>query len=475
MLAVSSLGGGNGIRKRLIHLFVGGAVGHDKDVFGPALHLAAYGDVMEPAALFGFQMLKLEIPFPLLPAEKPIQEVFALLRGAQLVQSEGVLPNFSPRDAQQPLNVRADIIHLGGLCVQHQENVVHVQRELLEQFIPVQELGVLLTQCGMASAHNEQNDQHRKTCGDARYDLYRMEPQLIQIGIDNADRHKPHHRPALDSSTLVNQIIADVAQFDLHVSAAALCKGIGQIQDLRLGKIGMVAQHRNEIVNGLLAVYRIVDDHPPIRVDDIVAGIALKGRAVQQPKHRIIIIRDGNGIVGKTPVAALRFGTDERQHLGLAGKRRVHDDILIVSELFVQIGLQAKVARFPGHGHVVAVIGKKVEFGKPGLLLCRPDIRLYFSLIRGTFQKAVVQMQVAHIFAHQLFQHIIGFMQHLFQMRGTFLIDGLGHKRDVPNAETCYQQDQKKDGRNREPLLPGMAVSFGFVLFVFHPAHLSVM
>ena len=68
-----------------------------------------------------------------------------------------------------------------------------------------------------------------------------------------------------------------------------------------------------------------------------------RGRAVQQPKHRIIRIREGNGIVGKTPVAALRFGTDERQHLGLAGKRRVHDDILIVSELFVQIGLQAKV------------------------------------------------------------------------------------------------------------------------------------
>jgi hypothetical protein len=124
----------------------------------------------------------------------------------------------------------------------------------------------------------------------------------------------------------------------------------------------------------------------------------------------IIVIGDGNGIVGKAPVAALRFGTDERQHLGLAGQRRVHDDILIVSELFVQIGLQAKVARFPGHGHVVAVIGKKVEFGKPSLLLCRPDIRLYFGLIRGTFQKAVVQMQIGQVFAHHLFQHTIGFI-----------------------------------------------------------------
>ena len=161
--AVGRLGGGNGIRKRLIHLFVGGAVGHDQDVFGPALHLAAYSDVMEPAALFGFQMLKLEIPFPLLPAEKPIQKVFALLRGAQLVQSMDILPDFSPRDAQKPLNVRADVIRLGGFCVQHQKNIVHVQRELLKQLVPVPDSRYLPAQGDMASAHNEQNGQHRKT------------------------------------------------------------------------------------------------------------------------------------------------------------------------------------------------------------------------------------------------------------------------------------------------------------------------
>ena len=84
-------------------------------------------------------------------------------------------------------------------------------------------------------------------------------------------------------------------------------------------------------------------------------------------------------------------------------------------------------------------------------------------------------MQIGQVLAYHLFQHIIGFMQHLFQMRGAFLIDGLGHKRDVLDAETDCQKDQKKDGSNREPFLPGMAVSFGFVLFVYHPAHLNVM
>ena len=36
-------------------------------------------------------------------------------------------------------------------------------------------------------------------------------------------------------------------------------------------------------------------------------------------------------------------------------------------------------------------------------------------------------------------------------------------------------KDQKKDGGGWEPLLPGMAVSFGFVFFVCHSGHLNVM
>ena len=404
--AVGRLGSSNGIGKRLIHLPIGGAVGQDKDILGSALHLAAHGDDVEPAPFLSLLMLILLIPFALFPAEKPFQKVFAMSRSVfrvQPIQNMDILPDFSPRDAQQTLDVRTDIVRLGGLYVHHQENIIHVTRKLLEQLVPVRDLGILPAQGRMASAHDEQNDQHGNAYGNARHDLHRMEPQLVQTGIDNADRHKPHHRPVLDRCALVDQIIADVTQLYPHISAAALRKGIGQLRDLFLGKVGMVAQHCNKVVNGLLAVYGVVDDHPPIRVDDIVAGIALKGRVVQQSKHRIIIIRDGNGIVGKAPVAALRFRTDERKHLGLAGQRRVHNDILIMGELFVQIGLQAKIAGLPGHGDVVAVVGKKVKVGKSGILLRLLDIRLNFVFIRGVFQKAVVQMQIGHIFAHHLF------------------------------------------------------------------------
>ena len=316
--AVGGLGGRNGLQEGLVRLFVGRAVRQHQDVLCSALYLAAYGDVMEPAALPGLLMLILKIPFALLPAEKPFQNVFAVRRGAfrvQLVQHKDILPDFFPRDAQQALDVRADVIHLGGLCVQHQEHVVHVQRELLEQLVPVGDLGILPAQGGAVPVQDEQDDGGGKTGGDARYDLRSAEPQLVQIGIDDVDRHKPQHRPALHRRALVDQIITGVAQRYLPVSAAALRKIIRKRMDLLLGKVGIVAQHRNEVVDRFLAVYGIVDDDPSIRVDHIVAGVALKRRVVQQLQHRIIIIGNGNGIVGKAPVAALCFGTDEHKHL----------------------------------------------------------------------------------------------------------------------------------------------------------------
>ena len=78
---------------------------------------------------------------------------------------------------------------------------------------------------------------------------------------------------------------------------------------------------------------------------------------------------DGNGIVGKAAVDAPGFGADEHQHRVLPGQGRVQHNVLLVGKQLVQIALQAQVARFPAGGHVIAVVRKKVEFGKAKLLL----------------------------------------------------------------------------------------------------------
>ena len=59
---------------------------------------------------------------------------------------------------------------------------VHIQRKLLEQLVPVQDLSVLPAQGRMASAQDQQDDQHSKAKGDARHDLHLS---LIHIS------HKP--------------------------------------------------------------------------------------------------------------------------------------------------------------------------------------------------------------------------------------------------------------------------------------------
>ena len=102
--AVGGLGGSNGIRKRLVHLFISGAVGHDKDVLVFALYLAAHGNDVEPARLSGLLMQIRRVPLALFPAVKPLQKILVAVRvifRVQCHQSMDILPDVSPRDAQQ--------------------------------------------------------------------------------------------------------------------------------------------------------------------------------------------------------------------------------------------------------------------------------------------------------------------------------------------------------------------------------------
>ena len=235
---------------------------------------------------------------------------------------------------------------------------------------------------------------------------------------------------------------------------------------------------------GTVAMLQGIADycHAPVEKNDGVTGFVFKTVSDKFGKFSFVKVVSGKITAGMS-LYNLRASSNDKlgRMYTMCGKKSTEvteaccGDIVAVGKLFVQIRLQAQIACFPGNGHVVAVIGKKVEVGKSGVLLCFLDIGLNLCFVRGIFQKAVVQMQIGQVFAHHLLQHIVGFMQHLFQMRGAFLIDGLRHKRDVSDAETGCQQNQKKDGGGREPLLPGMAVSFGFVFFVCHSGHLNVM
>lgn len=60
-----------------------------------------------------------------------------------------------------------------GLAVQHEENVVDIVREPVEQLVPVQDVGILSSERGAAAAQDERDDQHREQDHDSDHDLDR--------------------------------------------------------------------------------------------------------------------------------------------------------------------------------------------------------------------------------------------------------------------------------------------------------------
>ena len=127
--AAGGFGGRNRLGKRLIDLPVSRAIRHHEDVLGPACDLAAHGDDVEPAALTVLLMGKIGVPFALLAALNPREEVLIVvgrILRVQRPQCSDVLLHLLERHAQQPLDVRADIVHAGGFGVHHEENVIHV-------------------------------------------------------------------------------------------------------------------------------------------------------------------------------------------------------------------------------------------------------------------------------------------------------------------------------------------------------------
>lgn len=342
--AVGVFGGGHGIRERLVRLPVGGAVRQNQNVLGFALDLAAHGNHMEPAMLPGFLMDKLRVPFALVAAGKPFQIIFGAAGGIRRVQQgqrADILAHALQRQAQQPFYVRADIIRPVLLGIQQQENVVHVLGQLLEQHIPVQNRGVLAAQLGAAPVHDHQKDHCRNRQDNEGYDLHRALPKPVHGGIDGIPRDKPHQGPVLDAGAFVDHIVSCAVQRHLAVSGDALRKVVRKLLYLRLGKVGILAQYRHKIVNGFRAFCDIFDQDLPVRVDDKGAGRSAERRIVHGLHHNIVVVADGNGIVGKAAVDALGFGADEHQHRVLSGQGRVQHNVLLVGKQLVEVGLQA--------------------------------------------------------------------------------------------------------------------------------------
>ena len=191
--------------------------------------------------------------------------------------------------------------------------------------------------------HDERDKQHHNQARDNDHDLDRPVPQRIHAGVNNADRDKAEHDPVLDACVLVDQIIPGSPQCQHHTAVPALHEIVAQRIEFFLGQIGVAAQLREEIIDRFLAavltVSLAVEHNAPVRVDNIAVGRALEGGAVDRVQHRIIIVGDGDRIIGEAAVGAAHLRAGEHEHLRLAGQRRIHNDVLSSEKMRTQIDL----------------------------------------------------------------------------------------------------------------------------------------
>ena len=164
---------------------------------------------MEPAPFSGFPVDIFKVPFTLLVRCQPLQILFGLFCGlqrVQLCQNMRILPDLFRRDAQQLPRIGADIIRLRCFGVQHQKYIVHIHRELLEQLLPIQNLGVLLPQVHAAPTQDQPDDICCDTGKDNALDNYGAYLQGIHVGIDNIGRDHSHRYPVLNARPFIQQV-----------------------------------------------------------------------------------------------------------------------------------------------------------------------------------------------------------------------------------------------------------------------------
>ena len=201
---------------------------------------------------------------------------------------------------------------------------------------------------GRAHAHDrgtvhrpehERDGQHREQDHDNGHDLDRPEPQPVHAGVDDADRDEAEHAPVLDARALVDQIVPRSAQRQYQTAAPALREVVAQRVEFFLGQVGMLAQLREEVIDRLVAVVAAVEHDAPVRIDDIAVSRAAEGGIVERVQHRVVIVGDGDRVVGEAAIGSLRLRAGEHEHLRLSGQRRVQHDVLSGGKRPVQVAL----------------------------------------------------------------------------------------------------------------------------------------
>ena len=188
--------------------------------------------------------------------------------------------------------------------VQHHKDIIHVIGQDIKQFLAVEQFIVLLLQAvSVAADQIDQHDQGQHD-GNARHHDHGGILELAHTGVHRCHRHHSQHYPVLKADRLINQIVFHIIQPEAGHSGAVLPEVLLERLHLIRSQARIHLQGRNKVMDPSHLLTGIVHQHTAIRVNDIAAGLAIKGRYLQCTDQIAVIEANGNCFIVKAPVAA---------------------------------------------------------------------------------------------------------------------------------------------------------------------------
>lgn len=167
----------------------------------------------------------------------PARRIHRFLR--QPFHDAHILLDVLNRKAQQPLNVRADVVRLKGCRVQHEEGVIHVDGQLGEQLVPVEDLPVLSVHADAGVAGKPYQQQHGQAGKHAADNHQRACLKPVHAGIDHTGGNNANHHQVLNACRLIDQIIAGFPQPDGYGAGLLLPEVLPQGGDFSITEFGV--------------------------------------------------------------------------------------------------------------------------------------------------------------------------------------------------------------------------------------------
>ena len=152
-------------------------------------------------------------------------------------------------NTQQFFRIRADVIRLICLGIQHQENVIHIHGKLLKQLITVPDLHILSSEIFPVFLDNKTDKKGSNAKYNSSNKKHRSKLQIVHTGIDNISLDKSQKHPVLNIRFFIDQIIISSIQIQQHRISTSRFKLLQKDIDLFFRHIRMPTQKTEEIIH----------------------------------------------------------------------------------------------------------------------------------------------------------------------------------------------------------------------------------